>query len=77
MDNEERKDFEDLFASNGWKRLIEQAELEIEGIKDALVGPIPYEQVQFFRGQIAQLQTFVHMEGILASAIEGNEDADL
>jgi len=78
MDIDELRDFEELFSSNGWKRVVEQAKLEIDGIKDTLASQISHDQAQFFRGQIDQLLAVIFMEQNFETMLQVEEDnADL
>ena len=78
MDIDELRDFEELFGTKGWSRVVEQAKQEIEGIKDALAGQITHDQAQFLRGQIDQLLAVVFLETNFSLAIQVEaDDADL
>lgn len=76
MDEQEWNDFEELFGSSGWRRLVEQAKSEVEALKDVLVTPCEYDAVQFHRGQISQLNALIYMEDMLTSLRNEQEEDD-
>lgn len=74
MDQEAINDFEELFASKGWKRLLLDAESEIEALQlNALENAKSFEEVCYMRGQSSQLLALLSLETMLM----GVPDADL
>ena len=77
MDTQELKDWDQLFSSNGWRRLLEQAAEEIELIKiNSLAYSKDYAEVCLLRGQAMQLQALLDMEAIMVNQAKADEAAN-
>lgn len=72
-------DMEELFATRGWKRLIEEANSTIYHLQAEALEAKTWEQVILMRGKAEQLAELTNMEDTVAiskSQLEAaNEDA--
>lgn len=62
MDQEEFRDWEQLFATNGWLRIVRDAEEAIELRKERLLAAKSIDEVRFIQGEVAQLSILVALE---------------
>jgi hypothetical protein len=62
VDIEEIRDLEDMFATDGWRRVIKDAtEALREREINALYGSKSYEDIMYLRGEVAQLSALVSL----------------
>jgi hypothetical protein len=71
---------QNLFGEPGWKFVIEEANAEINYLKDMLVTATSWEDVRFVQGRIDQLVQLVYLEdnteALLASFDNDNPYGD-
>jgi hypothetical protein len=68
MNEQELRDFEELFATNAWRRMVKDAEDAIREREAAALGARSFEEVCFYRGEVAQLSVLVSLEQAIAMA---------
>ena len=75
--NERDKEFEEseeMFATTGWKRFIQNTEDYEKMIKDSLVdNAVTNDQWQYARGQLHQLRSFIKYEDFTRTIHEQKE----
>jgi len=77
MDPQEIRELEEMFATNGWRRLAADAEKAIEERSSRALGARSWEEVLFLQGEVAQLQIIVSLEAAVAlqkSVLEEQDD---
>lgn len=70
MTQDELRDFEELFATNGWRRLVADAEEALRQREQAALYAQSWDEVCFYRGEAAQLGVLVSLEAAVASTLE-------
>jgi len=78
MTIDDLKDFEDLFACRGWKKLMEQAIEEIDLLRvNALDSVRSFEELCVLRGRALQLQTLLSLEQQIEFMVREEIDANV
>jgi hypothetical protein len=68
MTEQEIRDFEELFATNAWRRMVDDAEDAIREREAAALNARSFEEVCFYRGEATQLSVLVSLEQAIALA---------
>jgi hypothetical protein len=74
MTAQELRDFEEMFATNAWKRMMSDAE---EALRERELGALAaqtWEQVCFFKGEAAQLHILLSLETAIRLAAANSFD---
>lgn len=70
--------FEELFATAGWRRVLEEAEEELKALRwQALEQSTSWEQVCVLKGRAEQLHSLISLEEQVKYQVEGAVHADL
>ena len=82
MEIQELREWDELFSTAGWKRLLDQAGTELENLQiNALNGTKEYSDVTFLRGQAVQLYNLIHLEDTILNVAKAEaeevSDADV
>jgi hypothetical protein len=76
MTEQELRDFEELFATNAWQRMVKDAEDAIREREAAALRAQSFEEVCFYRGEVSQLSVIVSLEQAIAMAKLARLDED-
>lgn len=76
MDEVEFRDWEHLFGTNGWTRLVRDAAEAIELRKEKLLRASSIDEVRFIQGEVAQLSILVHLESAIRLQYAADQDPD-
>lgn len=78
MDEQEIRELEEMFATNGWRRLMKDAEENIVQREKAALGAPTIEVLRFMQGEAAQLASLISLPAAVALIkAQANEHADL
>jgi hypothetical protein len=66
MDDQFFNDFEEMFATNGWRRMVKDAESAIRDRESAALQAKNIEDVYFMRGEATQLSIIISLEQAMA-----------
>ena len=66
MDEQYFNDFNEMFATNGWRRMVKDAEAAIRDREAAALQARSIEQVAYMRGEATQLSVIVNLEAAMA-----------
>lgn len=77
MDRQELRDFEEMFATTAWRRMVKDAEEAIRNREASALNASTFEEVCFYKGEVAQLAILVNLEnGVRLVAAQSEEDDD-
>ena len=77
MDLNKLRAFDDMFQSEGWKYLQEEAKEELENLQMQIVhGDERLEQIYFHRGQMLQLNRMVELEDTLIAMVKAEQEVE-
>jgi hypothetical protein len=76
MDPNEIRDLEEMFATNGWRRIAADAEAAIAERGSRALGARSWDEVVFSQGEVAQLQVLVALEATVALQKRALEEQD-
>ena len=66
----EFEEYEEMFQSTGWKKLVENATNQHKNIMDSSVHAAPTnDQWQFLRGQVTQLEQMLGFESYVTQSL--------
>lgn len=72
----EFEEYEEMFQSNGWKKLHENATNQHKGIMDsAVAAAVSNDQWQFLRGQVTQLEQLLGFESYVVQTLAQMDEA--
>jgi hypothetical protein len=71
------RDYEELFATKGWKRMIREAEEMVQTLSDGAVYAPSWDHLCFTKGQVDQLTFLVNLEEVVEQQKRIEEDAAL
>lgn len=77
MDQQYFNDLEELFRTQGWQRLVRDAEEAIRQREASALYARSYDEVCYLRGEAAQLATIVNLESSIATLraeLEGGDE---
>jgi hypothetical protein len=66
MNEQDIREFEEMFATNAWRRIVKDAEEAIQHREALALQASSWEEVCFYRGEAAQLGTLVSLEQAVA-----------
>ena len=76
MTDQDFRDFEQLFATNAWRRMVKDAEEAIREREQFALQANSIEEVYFYRGEATQLAIIVNLEQGIALAKAARLDED-
>lgn len=77
MDAQELRDFEELFGTTAWRRMVKDAEEAIRNREAAALNANTFEEVCFYKGEVAQLAILVNLEnGVRLVAAQSIDEDD-
>lgn len=76
MEREELRNFEELFATVAWRRMVKDAEEAIRDREAAALNARNFEEVCFYKGEVAQLAVLVNLEAAVRLAAAQFEEDD-
>ncbi len=77
MTPQELRDFEEMFATNAWKRVVSDAQEALRERELAALSARTWEQVVFYKGEAAQLGVIISLENaVLLQATHEFESDD-
>lgn len=76
MDEQFFNDFEEMFATAGWRRMVKDAEAAIRDREAAALQARTIDQVAFMRGEATQLSVIVSLEAAIAMLKAQHEEED-
>jgi len=68
LNEQDFRDFEELFATTAWRRIVKDAEDAVRERQEFALNARSYEEVCFYRGEVAQLATLINLEQAIALA---------
>lgn len=68
MDEQEIRDLEETFGTNGWRRIVSDAEAAIRDREAAALQARNFEEVCFLKGEAAQLYYIVNLQRAIEMA---------
>jgi len=75
---QEFEQYEEMFQTDGWKKLIENATDQHKGIMGSAVMAAPTnDQWQFLRGQVSQLDQLLGFEGYVTQTLRQMDEDDV
>lgn len=75
MDTQELRDFEEMFATTAWRRMVKDAEEAIEARETAALNATSWDEVCYYKGEVAQLSILINLEqGVRLMAANVDED---
>lgn len=76
MTDQDFRDFEELFATNAWRRMVSDAQDAIREREQYALNANSIEEVYFYRGEATQLAILVNLEQAIALAKAARLDED-
>lgn len=76
MDPQEIRELEEMFATNGWRRIVADAEAAISERAQRALGARSWDEVIFLQGEVSQLQIVVALEAAVALQKRALEEQD-
>jgi hypothetical protein len=74
---QELRDFEEMFATTAWRRMVKDAEEAIRNREAAALQAQTLEELYFYKGEAAQLAILVNLEnGVRLVAAQSIEEDD-
>jgi hypothetical protein len=75
MDAQELRDFEEMFATTAWRRMVKDAEEAIRNREAAALRANNFEEVCYYKGEVAQLSVLISLEtAVRLAAAQSAED---
>ena len=80
MDIQELREWDELFSTKAWAKLVSQAQVELDNLASlALGGAKEYAEVTYLRGQATQLEALINLEDAILNLAkaEAEENEEL
>lgn len=77
MDKQELRDFEEMFNTTAWRRMVKDAEEAIRNREAAALNASTFDEVCFYKGEVSQLAVIVNLEtAVRLAAAQALEEED-